>query len=242
MYAILRMEKLKNRQQIKSALLHNFRKISVENSDQNLEKFNVYMGADNFPNFVEKLEKKFEKYNINPKKDAVLAVEFVLTASPEFFKNKTDEEIKSWSDANLNFFVKKYSKNLLNFTLHRDETTPHIHIIMTPITNDGRLSCKDLFGGKANLSKLQTEYSAAMSEFGLKRGKQYSGAKHTTVKQFYTLANKIKKLTNEQLKKLADLISEFEFENDLSKEIDAELNLQLLKSINKVKPLLKNIQ
>lgn len=240
MFAILRMEKLKNRQQIKAAMGHNLRTIPVDNADEKKSKLNSYQGATDFASLVGRMEKRFLEHNIEPRKDAVQAVEFVLSASPEFWQGKTQQEIQQWANANIAFFANKFNKqNLLSYALHQDETNPHIHLILTPITPDGRLSCKDLLGGKAKLSKLQTEYADAMKKFGLKRGIERSNAKHTTIKQFYTLANKIKKLNKEQLKEVAELLTTFESDDKLNDEIDSELNLQLLKTINKVKPYLK---
>lgn len=240
MFAILRMEKLKNRQQIKAAIGHNLRTIPVDNADEKKSKLNVYQGASDFASLMGRMEKRFLEHNIEPRKDSVQAVEFVLSASPEFWSNKTQEEIQQWANANIAFFANKFNKqNLLSYALHQDESNPHIHLILTPITQDGRLSCKDLLGGKAKLSKLQTEYANAMAKFGLKRGIERSNAKHTTIKQFYTLANKIKKLNKDQLKEVAELLTTFESDDKLNDEIDSELNLQLLKTINKVKPYLK---
>lgn len=240
MFAILRMEKLKHRQQIKAAMGHNLRTIPVDNADEKKSKLNVYQGASDFASLMGRMEKRFLEHNIEPRKDAVQAVEFVLSASPEFWQGKTQQEIQQWANANIAFFANKFNKqNLLSYALHQDETNPHIHLILTPITPDGRLSCKDLLGGKAKLSKLQTEYADAMKKFGLKRGIERSNAKHTTIKQFYTLANKIKKLNKEQLKEVAELLTTFESDDKLNDEIDSELNLQLLKTINKVKPYLK---
>lgn len=236
------MEKLKTRQQIKATMGHNFRTIPVPNSNPENSGLNDYKGATDFASLVGRIEKRFLEHNIEPRKDSVQAVEFVLSASPEFFQNKSQDDINRWANSNIAFISNKFGKNnLLSYALHQDETTPHIHLIITPITSDGRLSCKDLLGGKAKLSKLQTEYALAMGKFGLKRGIERSNTKHTTIKQFYKLANKIKNLTKSQLEELANLLTSFEQNNKLSDDIDADLNLQLLKTINKIKPHLKNL-
>ena len=43
-----------------------------------------------------------------------------------------------------------------------DEKTPHLHLCFTPITEDGRLSAKDILGNRAQLSKWQDEFHAHM--------------------------------------------------------------------------------
>lgn len=258
MFAILRMEKLKNRQQMKAAMGHNLRTIPVPNSNPDKTELNYYLGATDFASFIHRMEKRFQENDIEPRKDAVQAVEFVMSASPEFWKGKTINEITEWGNSSVNFIHKKFGKeNVLNVSLHLDESNPHIHLILTPITPDGRLSCKDLLGGKAKLSKLQTDYANHMAKYGLKRGIEKSNAKHTTIKQFYTLANKIKQLTKEQLKEVAELLAKFEAKNKANankdnslvnniynkiNKLEIESNLQLLKTINKVKPHIKKFK
>lgn len=111
------------------------------------------------------------------RKDAVLSVEFLLTASPEFFENESksmnSEKLYAWVDENLKFLESTYgSKNVVNAVLHLDEKTPHLHVHVVPLTKEQkpRLNQKSVFGGPAELSKLQTAYASKMSRFGLKRG------------------------------------------------------------------------
>lgn len=234
MYAILRTKKIKNRQELKSACAHNFRTMPVENADENKTKLNKVFVSKNFADVISKMENNFFKHNIEPRSNSVQAVEFVLTASPEFFENKSDDEIKKWANSNYKFIIEKFGQeNIISAVEHYDEKTPHIHILMTPITLDGRLSCKDLMGGQQKLSQLQSDYASAMKIFGLKRGKEQSKAKHSTVKEFYALANNFSKLTQNQKQRLQELLSEFNLENKIDLKID-----NLLETINRVKKIL----
>lgn len=238
MYSILRIQKLKNRQQIAAAVGHNLRLHNVQNADESKTELNKNFITFDYPSLISKLETTFYQKNIKTRSDSVLAAEVILTASPDFFKN--EETTEQWLKANKKFALEEFGKdNLLQFNLHLDETTPHIHLIFTPITQDNRLSMKDLYGGKAKLSALQTRYNQSMraAGFDLKRGQENSQAKHNTIKKFYSLANKIQKLTQEQLQELSKLLDKFDLQNNIDDEMD---NLQLLKTINKVKPFLKN--
>ena len=238
MYSILRIQKLKNRQQIAAAVGHNLRLHNVQNADESKTESNRNFITFDYPSLISKLETTFYQKNIKTRSDSVLAAEVILTASHDFFKN--EETTEQWLKANKKFALEEFGKdNLLQFNLHLDETTPHIHLIFTPITKDNRLSMKDLYGGKAKLSALQTRYNQSMraAGFDLKRGQENSQAKHNTIKRFYSLANKIQKLTQEQLQELSKLLDKFDLQNNIDDEMD---NLQLLKTINKVKPFLKN--
>jgi len=75
----------------------------------------------------------------------------------------------------------RYGSNLVAFTLHQDEKTPHIHAVVTPVTGDGRLSAKELFNPKT-LKQLQTDYAQAV---GMERGMEGSRARHVAMKQLY---------------------------------------------------------
>ena len=65
-----------------------------------------------------------------------------------------------------------------------DETTPHMHLNLVPITPDGRLCSKDLFD-KPKLQQLQTDfYNAVGKKYGLQRGKEGSQAKHLSTAEY----------------------------------------------------------
>jgi len=50
--------------------------------------------------------------------DAVLAVEYILTASPEHFSEKSHNEILAWADHSIKFLTEKHGKNVVSATLH----------------------------------------------------------------------------------------------------------------------------
>lgn len=250
MFSILRLQKLKNRSQISASQNHNLRLKPVSNADPSKSHLNHTVGAKSYKELISEMEDKFFQNNITPRKDSVLLVEVVLTASPEFFSSITQETFKDWLNKNYRWAKKEFGENLLQFTLHRDESTPHIHLLFTPITKDGRLSMKDLYGGKVQMSELQSRYANEMATFGLKRGKEQSQAKHTTIKEFYSLTNKIKSLKPKQIKKLASQFEEFEKENNNEEEKETKTDYEML--LNKIanipiekpkpKPKSKNIK
>lgn len=127
--------------------------------------------------------------------DAVTHVSFVVTGSHDEMKDIENDKDKrnKWIASNYEFFEKKYGKdNLVGFAVHRDEYTMHAHVIVVPLTEDGRLSARDVLGHSKGLKELQTSYASMLEEKGfteLKRGVEGSKAKHTDVKQFYGLVN-----------------------------------------------------
>lgn len=77
-------------------------------------------------------------------------------------------------------------RNVVDFTLHMDERTPHIHCVVVPLTVDGRLSAKEVMGDRRKLSELQDCYGKVMqNKFGLQRGIKGSTATHDSVREYY---------------------------------------------------------
>ncbi len=109
---------------------------AAPNADPEKEKDNVYLGKKNPLDAIKKLHEKLE---IKVRKNAVLANEYLLTASPEFFEGKSKSEIKQWRKDQYQFLKDKHGDGLISFTFHNDETTPHCHAIITPVyQNDKR--------------------------------------------------------------------------------------------------------
>lgn len=106
----------------------------------------------------------------------------------EIFKDK--ESSNSWIKDNLEFVKKEFGeKNIVRFSVHLDEKTPHIHVVTVPLTEDGRLSSKEVLGNKTTLTKRQDRYAEAMGKYGLMRGKKGTGIKHEGVKAYYARMN-----------------------------------------------------
>ena len=88
------------------------------------------------------------------RKDSVRVVEALVTASPEFFKDKTNREIRAYFAYALKFLEgRQCPDTFLSAVVHMDEKTPHLHLCFVPLTADGRLSAKEIIGNRKNLVK-----------------------------------------------------------------------------------------
>lgn len=127
------------------------------------------------------------------RKDSVLAVEILLTASPDYFDDAS--KTKQFANAALAFCRDEFgSDNVVSAVLHTDESTPHLHIHVVPIDEtprkrgpNVRLNAKKWFGGKQKMSKLQDRcyhHIRYKSACYLERGIRGSTAKHTTIKEW----------------------------------------------------------
>jgi hypothetical protein len=197
--AIIRMGKVSKESEAVGKTIHNFRLMNTPNADPertatmnqelvNTEQLDYWTLANK--RIDEGIAKTARGKPRTVRDDQVRAVEFILTASPEWFKrdeNGHAEDMRGskWVADNLDFLKNKYGeKNLISFTLHQDEKTPHIHAVIVPLTDRGRLSADALFNTDT-LPLLQTEYAQAMAPHGLVRGVEGSRRQHQDMKQIY---------------------------------------------------------
>lgn len=194
-FAILRLEKIKNMRHLKARSEHNSRRDSrgVEHADPTRPP-RLLAGREDA---VEAWNDRTAALDIDPQKlrpDAVVGVEFLATASADFWSSATQEQRTKWEADTLRFIADQAGgeANILSAWMHEDETTPHLQVLTIPAVQKvqkkrGRpkktgfdfreesfgwsLSAKDLVGGsKHRLADMQDGYAEAMAPLGLERG------------------------------------------------------------------------
>jgi hypothetical protein len=71
---------------------------------------------------------------IKLQKDAVLCAEVVFTSDKEFFDKLTPEQEKKYFEKSIEFLKEQFGeKNVIFATVHKDETTPHLHAGVIPL-------------------------------------------------------------------------------------------------------------
>ena len=104
-------------------------------------------------------EKQIAEAGCRTRSDSVRVVEALVTASPEFFKDKKKSEVKAYFTEALDFIQKYQSKEtIITAVVHMDEKTPHMHLCFVPLTEDKRLSAKEIVGNKKKLTWWQDEF------------------------------------------------------------------------------------
>lgn len=182
-FAIMRCKKLSNMGNIAKSLNHAFREQKTPNADPEKTSENEHMAAASTDEAMGKLRGRLPEKR---RKDAVLCVEYVMTASPEWWKSASQQQQAEFFDRSSKWLADKYgAENVIVASVHRDETSPHMTAFVTPITSDGRLSAKEYIGNKTQMSNDQTSFAAAVSPLGLERGIEGSKARHQTIRAFY---------------------------------------------------------
>lgn len=147
------------------------------------------------------------------RKDAVKYLTHILSGSHEEMKKiEASGRLNEWIEANKKFIEKEFGKeNIIRFSVHLDEKTPHIHAVTVPLTADGRLSGKEIFGNKIQLSTRQDQYAEAMKNFALDRGIKNTGIKHESAREYYGRLQTIEKSKDQVIEKLNTILEDNKF-------------------------------
>jgi len=143
-------------------------------------------------NYNELIEKRIEEGYTGKRKirsDAIRHIDGIITSDNMFFENMDQDQVKKYFQDSLEFLEDEYGKeNVVYATIHMDESTPHMHFGVVPLTEDGRLSAKDVIGNKSALTKLQDRFNEFINDKGyqLERGepKEVTKKKHQDMDRF----------------------------------------------------------
>lgn len=182
-YAIMRCKKLAKMGNVAASLKHAYRERETPNADASRTPDNEHWAAKSTNEAMGRLREMLPEKR---RKDAVLAVEYVMTASPEWWKSASQEQQAAFFDRAHKWLANKYGADrIITASIHRDETSPHMTAFVVPLTQDGRLSAKEFIGNKAQMTRDQTTFAASVADLGLQRGIEGSKARHTRIQAFY---------------------------------------------------------
>lgn len=116
-------------------------------------------------------------------------------------------EIEAWAKDMYKFMSDRFGeKNIAAFIVHLDETNPHVHCTMLPITEDRKFSWKSFFGdlktdGYRIYSSLHNDMAKINQKYGLDRGDNIAetGARHRSTEEYHAELREKLISQNEQL-------------------------------------------
>ena len=160
-YAILRFAKYKG-PEIGRIESHNERTKEKYASNPDIDTSRSHLNFQLvFPErkYRAEAEKQIAEAGCRTRSDSVRVVDVLVTASPEFFKGKKKAEVRAYFNEALDFMQKHQSKDtIISAVVHMDEKTPHMHLCFVPLTEDKRLSAKEIVGNKKKLTWWQDEF------------------------------------------------------------------------------------
>ena len=184
-YAIIRLKK-RSLLEARAMAGHALREVLVlsPNADPAMRSANTVIGP---PTVAEVMDQIRAKLPPDRRRNAVPVIELLVGASPEAMQKMSREEQDGYFDAALAWIGERFGghSNLVLAVIHRDETTPHMQVLLVPLLH-GRLNARALIGNRQTLRELQTDFASKVAEpHGLRRGESGSVAKHTTIRSFY---------------------------------------------------------
>ncbi|MFB2771919.1 MobV family relaxase [Pelatocladus sp. BLCC-F211] len=193
-FAICRIQKIKDWGSLNSNESHTARIKDIPNANPNVDNLRL-IGSPDDPSLATLVKNKIGEQKI--RSNAVLAVELLLSASPEFFRPDNSSQsgyylpkrLEDFQQATRCWLNQTFGDRIVRAELHLDESTPHIHAYLVPLDEYGKLNCRGLFGGYEKLYQLQDSYAAAMASIGLERGIKGSRARHTKINKYYAAVN-----------------------------------------------------
>jgi len=172
--------------EIGGSLSHTYRTRNTPNADESRIHLNEH-SLETYNSCFEAIKNSIPEKR---RKNAVLTIEHLITASPDWSGWNTEKETEFFNKS-LEFVKKKYgSENVIAHSIHRDETTPHLIVYVVPIDEKGGLNAKKWLGGRSKLSQTQTEFANHVKELGLERGLENSKARHKTIQKYYSEGKK----------------------------------------------------
>jgi len=254
-YAIFRSEPIMTLRDLGQIGAHNQRKKEAykSNPDIDMEKSSdniILIGSESgylerymeiVKPYKEEHEEKMKSTRENRRKtfnkmlddsNSVVADELIFTATNEYFKDKDTDTIKKWGNTCLDFIYKDlgYEKwQVLNATIHMDETTPHLHCVLTPLvkkfdkrtsTDRYTLSKKQYIRDGEHLRELQDKYCERLNNAGFELDRGIRGSKniHLKMREYKKLSKKIGYEMNKQNILLQKSVDKLEEDMKSSKE------------------------
>jgi hypothetical protein len=185
-YATIRVKEI-SAARINRANIHNERlydeldytvPANIDSSQSGMNKNSVFIdGEESDSSYKVAMYHRIEKAKAPMRKNSVLGLEYVFSASSKFLKAYTPEK---YFASCVKFLEKKHGKeNIIAIAEHYDELKPHVHIIVVPIIRkeihwkcrkgdgfsegtkeENRLCARDFTGNRMLLSRLQDDFYA----------------------------------------------------------------------------------
>ena len=226
--SVLRFEKIKSFTAINLSESHVYRFSYTPNANAERTQFNrVLIGKSGLSRNIQRV---FNKLEVKPRKNAVLAMDCILSLSNDAFTCKA--HINKFCEASKDFLEKTFKGRCISAVIHLDETTPHIHAIILPLEKKNgkwKLNARNMFG-KANLSQYQKDYYSYMKSSFPKLTPPLHGRKanHESIRNYYNSIS----LNLEKSIEMRELLNEINsYDNRLmSKKKYESHNISLMKN------------
>lgn len=206
-YVCAKVEKLKTNGAMSNRYKHIYRMKYAENVDHSKEMENEELISLNGEDFLKVYENRAADlgYGVNKdfRKNGVKALEVCISCSKEDSEKimKGGKELEAfkkgaveWLNKEFNFQdTEKYGNNVLSAVYHGDESGAHIHALIMPVDENGKISAYRYTCGVIRMGQIQTSLSECMKKNGIQLNRGIMGSEATPEKihKFYGELNNV---------------------------------------------------
>ena len=199
--AILRTGKIKSWKHLAKVGKHNYRLIPTSTVPGAMPPTDLVPGPTDL---TQRVRAKHKELGVKHEKGKILAIEVLMTASPEWWAAADNWQKKEFFEQSVKSLRKKFGEGVVSINVHIDESTPHIQAVVVPVYQDikskpgpkpttpegiakrareeaaapkvWRISYDRILGGHREvLARYQTEYHSYVKHLGLSRGEDTVG-------------------------------------------------------------------
>lgn len=183
---------------------------NVDPTRTHLNRNDIVEFPEGIHSFAEAVEHRIATAGLRRKvgKNQVRCMTFIMSSDHDAMKRiEAEGRLDEWVDVSMRWAKDTFGKeNVVGASLHMDEYTPHLHLVVVPITtterkkkpreskakkryrtqpkNAPRLSADSIMT-RENLIHFQDTYGEAMAQFGLERGIKGSEGRHVDQHEYY---------------------------------------------------------
>lgn len=201
--SFVRIEKIKNMGTLKARWNHDinkeFRKEHVSNADSSkIDSNDILVPCTDDDGFEISYDVAVKNRIKNLKQsdgrkirnNAVMAYDIVLEFGDADDIEAEGINVDEWEKRSLEWLKETFNvagdgkENVLSVVCHKDESSPHIHAIVSPVDERGCLCARSFTNGSAALSMLQDTYAEKLADLGIERGIKGSSAHHKSNRRY----------------------------------------------------------
>ena len=162
----------------------------------------------------------------------------MYTASPEWFETHSKEEWINYFQDCLTFHRDYYGEHVINAVIHLDEATPHMQVASIPLTDDGRLSAKEIMGNRRDYrSRQNIFYDEVGKKYGLERGEIHDQPRKHELSQKGRIAR-----NEEQIAASEQKLTQAQQQMERNENVISGQQEQILNSDNSIHEIKKALQ
>lgn len=174
MYCVMRIEKRK-KQDVGGLQKEANRTATEYNNRVQTDRTGQNLALIHSNNWAQDIQDEITRAGAKERANSVVALDTIYTASPQFFQDNTAEQNDQFFRDCLQFHQRHFG-HIVSAVIHYDESTPHMHILSVPLTQDGRLSAREVVGNRTHMSHLQDDYFREVGKgYRLERGVHMDG-------------------------------------------------------------------